>query len=80
MSVHKAWVGHRFHRCQACGYRYHRGSRYLTRSDLTSNGQIVADTTLITELPQSLKKFIGSKGDTEQVMVGMDLKFKADKE
>ena len=44
------------------------------------DGQIVAAPTLIKELPPPLKKFIGSMADTERVLVGMDLKFKADKE
>ncbi len=44
------------------------------------DGQIVAAPTLIKELPPPLKKFIGSMADTEKVLVGMDLKFKADKE
>ncbi len=44
------------------------------------DGQIVAAPTLIKELPPPLKKIIGSMADTEKVLVGMDLKFKADKE
>jgi circadian clock protein KaiB len=44
------------------------------------DGQIVAAPTLIKELPPPLKKFIGSMADTERVLVGLDLKFKADKE
>jgi circadian clock protein KaiB len=43
-------------------------------------GQIVAAPTLIKELPPPLRKLIGSMADTERVLVGMDLKFKADKE
>jgi circadian clock protein KaiB len=42
-------------------------------------GQIVAAPTLIKELPPPLRKLIGSMADTERVLVGMDLKFKADK-
>ena len=44
------------------------------------DGQIVAAPTLIKELPSPLRKLIGSMADTERVLVGMDLKFKADKE
>jgi circadian clock protein KaiB len=44
------------------------------------DGQIVAAPTLIKELPAPLRKLIGSMADTERVLVGMDLKFKADKE
>ena len=44
------------------------------------DGQIVAAPTLIKELPPPLRKLIGSMADTERVLVGMDLKFKADKE
>ena len=44
------------------------------------DGQIVAAPTLIKELPPPLKKFIGSMDDTERILVGMDLKFKADSE
>ncbi|HWQ18170.1 MAG TPA: circadian clock KaiB family protein [Methanotrichaceae archaeon] len=43
------------------------------------DGQIVAAPTLIKELPPPLKKLIGSMADTERVLVGMDLKSKADK-
>ena len=41
------------------------------------DGQIVAATTLIKELPLPLKKIIGSMADTERVLVGLDIKFKA---
>jgi circadian clock protein KaiB len=44
------------------------------------NGQIVAAPTLIKELPLPMKKIIDSISDTERVLVGLDLKFKADKE
>ena len=44
------------------------------------DGQIVAAPTLIKELPPPFKKLIGSMADTERVLVGLDLKFKADKE
>jgi circadian clock protein KaiB len=44
------------------------------------DSQIVAALTLIKELPTPLKKIIGSMADTEKVLVGMDLKFKADKD
>jgi circadian clock protein KaiB len=44
------------------------------------DGQIVAAPTLIKELPPPLRKLIGSMADTERVLVGMDLKSKADKE
>jgi circadian clock protein KaiB len=44
------------------------------------NGQIAAAPTLIKELPLPMKKIIGSMSDTERVLVGLDLKFKADKE
>ncbi len=44
------------------------------------NGQIVAVSTLIKELPLSLKKIIGSMADTDRVLVGLDLKLKADRE
>ncbi len=44
------------------------------------DGQIVAAPILIKELPPPLKKIIGSMADTERVLVGLDLKFKADKE
>ena len=44
------------------------------------DGQIVAAPTLIKELPPPLRKLVGSMSDTERVLVGMDLKFKADKE
>ncbi len=44
------------------------------------DGQIVAAPTLIKELPPPLKKIIGSMADTERVLVGLDLKFKADKD
>ena len=47
---------------------------------LAKDGQIVAAPTLIKELPPPLRKLIGSMSDTERVLVGMDLKFKADKE
>jgi circadian clock protein KaiB len=47
---------------------------------LAKDGQIVAAPTLIKELPPPLKKLIGSMADTERVLVGMDLKFKNDKE
>ena len=47
---------------------------------LAKDGQIVAAPTLIKELPLPLKKIIGSMGDTDRVLVGLDLKFKADKE
>ncbi|HWQ18263.1 MAG TPA: circadian clock KaiB family protein [Methanotrichaceae archaeon] len=43
-------------------------------------GQIVAVPTLIKELPPPLRKLIGSMSDIDRVLVGMDLKFKADKE
>ena len=42
-------------------------------------GQIVAAPTLIKELPPPLRKLIGSMEDTERVLVGMDLKLKAEK-
>jgi circadian clock protein KaiB len=41
--------------------------------------QIVAAPTLIKELPPPLRKLIGSMTDTERVLVGIDLKFKAEK-
>ena len=44
------------------------------------DGQIVAAPTLIKELPPPLRKLIGSMSDTERVLVGMDLKSKADNE
>ena len=44
------------------------------------DGQIVAAPTLIKELPPPLRKLVGSMSDTERVLVGMDLKFNADKE
>jgi circadian clock protein KaiB len=44
------------------------------------DGQIVAAPTLIKELPLPLRKLIGSMADTERVLVGLDLKFEADKE
>ena len=44
------------------------------------DGQIVAAPTLIKELPPPLRKLIGSMADTERVLVGMDIKSKADKE
>lgn len=44
------------------------------------DGQIVAAPTLIKELPPPLRKLIGSMADTNRVLVGMDLKLKADKE
>jgi circadian clock protein KaiB len=47
---------------------------------LAKNGQIVAAPTLIKELPPPLKKLIGSMANTERVLVGMDIKFKANKE
>ncbi len=43
-------------------------------------GQIVAAPTLIKELPPPLRKLIGNMADTERVLVGLDLKFKIDKE
>ncbi len=43
------------------------------------DGQIVAAPTLIKELPPPLRKLIGSMEDTERVLVGMDLKLKAEK-
>lgn len=46
---------------------------------LAIDGQIVAAPTLIKELPPPLRKLIGSMGNTERVLVGMDLKLKADK-
>jgi circadian clock protein KaiB len=42
--------------------------------------QIVAAPTLIKELSLPLKKIIGSMTDTERVLVGLDIKFKAYKE
>jgi circadian clock protein KaiB len=47
---------------------------------LAKDGQIVAAPTLIKELPPPLRKLIGSMSDMERVLVGLDLKFKADKE
>jgi circadian clock protein KaiB len=47
---------------------------------LAKDGQIVAAPTLIKEIPPPLRKLIGSMVDTERVLVGMDLKVKADKE
>jgi len=47
---------------------------------LAKDGQIVAAPTLIKELPPPFKKIIGSMADTERVLVGLDLKIKADKE
>jgi circadian clock protein KaiB len=47
---------------------------------LAKDGQIVAAPTLIKELPPPLRKLIGSMADTERVLLGMDLKFKADTE
>jgi circadian clock protein KaiB len=47
---------------------------------LAIDGQIVAAPTLIKELPPPLRKLIGSMANTERVLVGMDLKLKADKE
>jgi circadian clock protein KaiB len=47
---------------------------------LARDGQIVAAPTLIKELPPPLRKLIGSMANTERVLVGMDLKFKTDKE
>ena len=44
------------------------------------DGQIVAAPTLIKELPLPLKKIIGSMSDTERVLVGLDIEFKAHKE
>ncbi len=41
------------------------------------DGQIVAAPTLIKELPLPLKKIIGSMADTERVLVGLDIKFRA---
>lgn len=46
---------------------------------LAKEGQIVAAPTLIKELPPPLRKLIGSMADTERVLVGMDVKFKADR-
>ena len=42
------------------------------------DGQIVAAPTLIEELPPPMKKLIGSMSDTERVLLGMDLKSKAE--
>lgn len=42
------------------------------------DGQIVAAPTLIKELPPPLRKLIGSMENTDRVLVGMDLKSKAD--
>ena len=39
----------------------------------------MAAPTLIKELPPPLRKLIGSMEDTERVLVGMDLKLKAEK-
>lgn len=47
---------------------------------LAIDGQIVAAPTLIKELPPPLRKLIGSMANTERVLVGMDLKLKAEKE
>ncbi len=47
---------------------------------LAKDGQIVAAPTLIKELPPPLRKLIGSMADTERVLLGMDLKFKTEKE
>ncbi len=44
------------------------------------DGQIVAAPTLVKELPLPLKKIIGNMADTDRVLVGLDLKLKADKE
>lgn len=44
------------------------------------DGQIVAAPTLIKELPPPLRKLIGSMANTERVLVGMDIKFKDEKE
>jgi circadian clock protein KaiB len=44
------------------------------------DGQIVAVPALIKELPPPLKKFIGAMDDAERIIVGLDLKFKTDKE
>ena len=43
------------------------------------DGQIVAAPTLIKELPPPLRKLRGSMADTERILLGMDLKSKADK-
>lgn len=42
------------------------------------DGQIVVALTLIKELPPPLRKLIGSMADTERVLLGMDLKSKAE--
>ncbi len=43
---------------------------------LARNGQIVAAPTLVKELPPPLRKLVGSLGDTERVLLGLDLQSK----
>ncbi len=41
--------------------------------------QIIAAPTLVKKLPPPLRKFIGDLADTEKILVGLDIKSKADK-
>jgi circadian clock protein KaiB len=45
---------------------------------LSKGEQIVAVPTLIKKLPVPLRKFIGDMSDTERILVGLDLRPKAD--
>ena len=45
---------------------------------LAEGEQIIAAPTLVKELPLPLRKFIGDLADTERILVGLDLKSKAD--
>jgi len=45
---------------------------------LAEGEQIIAAPTLVKELPPPLRKFIGDLADTEKLLVGLDLRPKAD--
>jgi circadian clock protein KaiB len=44
---------------------------------LTKGEQIIAAPTLVKQLPLPLRKFIGDMSDTERILVGLDLRPKA---
>jgi circadian clock protein KaiB len=49
----------------------------LENPRLAKDDQIIAIPTLVKKLPEPLKKVIGNLGDTERMLVGLDMKPKA---
>ena len=48
----------------------------LLLASLAKEGQIVAASTLVKELPPLLRKFIGDMSNTERILLGLDVLMK----